>query len=184
MTLKKSEIEVLASRYATALYSAAEEAKSLKEVGKQIEEFNSIASEDENFGELLTSPLFSKESLSESFKAISKKNKLNQLVENLFLVLVENRRLEIFSNICEKYAEIAREKDSIVKAEVISAKKLKAAEIKKVSESISQSTGKKVECENIIDASIIGGLKIKIGSKLIDNSVSGRLERLKISLAS
>lgn len=185
MTLKNSEIQVLAKRYASALFESANGKASVVDgVAKELEDLLDFSKSNDEFSKLVNSPLFSKEDKISALKEISKKSKLSDQTTNLILILVENSRLPILPQICMAFKSIVMEDKGFVKAEVVSARKLKSTEIKKITDSISKTTGKKVECENLIDESIIGGLRVKIGSKLIDNSISGRLERLKLDLAS
>ena len=183
MTLKKSEINILAGRYAKALYEAASEAKSVDKVAKDVASIQLASLESEEFQSLLVNPLFSKDDRLSAVTKISAKNKFNKLTENTLKVLSVNGRLEILSEVCKNYLDIISAQASVIKAEVTSAKKLKAAEVKKIADSLGKATGKKVDCETKIDESIIGGLKIKIGSKLFDDSIAGKLENLKLQLA-
>lgn len=184
MTLKNSEIQILAKRYASALFAAVgSKASDLDKTSTELQDIWDLSKSNEDFSKLINSPVFSKEDKIETLKKISKKSKLTEKTSNLLLILAENNRLEILPAICEVFKTITMESKGLVKAEVISVKKLKTAEVKKVASAISKATNKKVECENIVDESIIGGLKVKIGSKLFDNSISGKLERLKLDLA-
>lgn len=182
MSLKNSEILILAKRYASALFGALD-SKSVDKASVELADIFELIEKDENFSRLINSPVFSKEDKAKALEQFAAKAKLSEKVKNLLLVLAENSRLQVLPAVCEAFSNIVMESKGFVKAEVVSAKKLKEAELKKITETISKATGKKVECENLVDEAIIGGLTVKIGSKLIDNSISGRLDRLKLKLA-
>ncbi len=185
MTLKTSEIQILAKRYSTALFEALEGKKLDSEKAlKQLNEILEISENDENFKKFLKSPVFSKSEKSAAIEGFAKKLKVSDKVKNLLLVLAENNRLAILPSICEAFKVIVMEAGGYVLAEVTSAKKLKPAEVTKINKTIEGATGKKVECDTFVDESIIGGLKIKIGSKLFDNSIKSKLEKLRLKLAS
>lgn len=184
MSLKTSEIKVLAKRYATALFqSVGGKSSDLDKVSNELDSLLELSSKDESFAKLINSPIFSKEDNLNAVEKIAKKAGFSKNTTNLLLVLAANSRLQILPEVCRAFKIIVMEDKGLLKAEVVSAKKLGSTEIKNITDSISKATGKKVECENLIDSSIIGGLKVKIGSKLVDNSISGRLERLKVHLA-
>jgi len=183
MTLKKSEINTLAKRYAGALFEASEEKGHQDKILKDVESIKNVVLESDDLKFLINNPVFSKEERKSSILDLSKKLKFNELTQNLLLILNQYGRLTIINEVCDAYKDIISSKAAIINATVTSAKKLKVNEVKQIEKSLGESTGKKVECDIVVDKSIIGGLKIRIGAKLFDDSVSGKLERLRLKLA-
>ena len=109
---------------------------------------------------------------------------LDKNQENFVRILLEYRRFEAVTDILNQYHEMYDESVKIGEAEVISAKKLSAEQIERIKKRLEEKYGKKFELVNTVDSSIIGGLILKIENKVIDESISGKLDRLSGSLLS
>jgi F-type H+-transporting ATPase subunit delta len=184
MALKSTEVEILSQRYAKALFDFSIE-KNLGEVLSQ--NFNSLSqliSENPELSRALSSPITSKGGLTKALAEIADKAGYNAEVKNVLKTLVDNRRTELVPYIANKLNALFDKKAGRINVEVKSASKLDDAQLSKISEKIEASVKAKPVIKNIVDESLIGGLTVKIGSKLFDDSIKGRLERLKQHLNS
>ena len=180
MNLKRSEVVILSERYANALYSSGLSAGNVEAVCNQ---FIDISEVIPNVPELASN--FKKTGIPEKtlrimLEVISEKYKFDAAVKNFFLVLNENKRLFLIEEISLKLKELLRRHNNIMIAEVYSSKALAESTLKKVAESLKGSFNKDMEIEQVIDKSILGGLKIKVGSLLFDDSLFSKLKMLKL----
>jgi F-type H+-transporting ATPase subunit delta len=109
--------------------------------------------------------------------------KLSQPVRNLILLLVRRGRIEQLPRVAAEFARRDDERNGLVHATATSAAPLGAEEIRAIAARLEQLTGARVGLETNVDPSILGGVVVRIGDRLIDGSVRGRLERLRGRLA-
>lgn len=103
---------------------------------------------------------------------------------NFIRLLMENSRLEAVDDIFELYSSMYEDYHNIAEAEVISAHKLTSENLEKIRKKLESRYSKKIKINNQVDPSIIGGLIIKVDNRVIDASISGKLEKLSHSLVS
>ncbi|TAN54147.1 MAG: F0F1 ATP synthase subunit delta [Betaproteobacteria bacterium] len=108
--------------------------------------------------------------------------KLSGEAENLVRVLAENGRLDVLAEICTQYEALKNEREGVVEAEVFSAFELDAAQVADLVSRLERKTGRKVKARVSVDASLIGGVKIVIGDKVIDGSARAQLGALEAAL--
>ena len=104
------------------------------------------------------------------------------LVVNLVLTLIRRGRVESLPDVRREYARLLRQSRGIVAAHVVSAAPLSDDETAGVREAVARLSGSKVELQSTVDPALIGGLTVRIGDRLYDASVRGRLERLRSQL--
>ncbi len=183
MAIKASEIELLSNRYARAAFDAGKASSKLGEIAKEVALVaNSIAA-DENAMKMLSSGAITKQRTAKLFADIAADLKLNDVTKSFLMVLAENKRTALLPQINNKLSALINAENNTVKAEVFSAKALNDNDMEQVKKSLEKSTGKTVLAENKVQKEMIGGLKVKVGSTLFDDSVATKLERLKQSLA-
>jgi len=108
--------------------------------------------------------------------------KLGGDAENLVRVLAENGRLDVVSEIRTQYEALKNEREGVVEADVFSAFELDAAQVADLVSRLEKKTGRKVKARVSVDASLIGGVKIVIGDKVIDGSARAQLGALETAL--
>ena len=108
---------------------------------------------------------------------------VNPLVQNLVCLLISRRRLTLIAGIRQEYLRLVDTHHGRERVEVVSAVPLDADERERVTELLREMVGREVVLENRVDPETLGGLVMRVGDKLIDGSVKGRLEELKESLA-
>lgn len=170
---------VLAERYATALFSLGSEKKKLKALEHDIEMLQTLYNESPMFQQLTRNPVVSRSSLAASARSLFEAYKLSPEGVRFGEVLAENRRLHLIPEVASAFEGMLRASRNQVKARVTSAQKLSSKQLSSIKAALEKKTGKEVALDADVDASILGGVKIQIGSKLFDDSLAGKLERLK-----
>jgi len=174
-------ITQVSRRYAQAWLASSKE-KGAKAAIADCDSLLSMVRNSPDFAAFLTSPLISQADQSKVLATIAAKAGLDATTKSLLSVLVENRRLNALPGILEAAREMLDAEAGEVKAVVTSATKLDDKKVIDISAQISKKLGKDVQVETHVDASLIGGLVIRVGSTMIDDSVKTKLERLQRSL--
>ena len=169
----------IAERYATAVFELANEGKKLKALETDIGALEGALAESEDLRTLLTSPLYSRDEQAGAIAAIAKKMKLSPTMTNTLALLSSKRRLFVLPQLVQALrAQLAEERGEVT-ADVVSAKTLTKAQSDKLAKTLKAQVGKNVTINATVDESIIGGLIIKVGSKMIDTSIKSKLDALQ-----
>lgn len=175
-------ISGVAERYASSLYELAVQAKTLDAVAKDLSRFQALIDGSEDLQRLIKSPVFSAEEQSRSISALIDKAGIDGLVASFFKVVARNRRVFAIPAIVRAFGEIVARERGEVTADVITAHKLSAAREKELKLALAGVTGKTVTLNITVDASLLGGLIVKIGSRQVDTSLRTKLSTLKLAL--
>ena len=171
----------LSGRYAKAIYELAVEKKITTKIVDDFLRLKKLLEESDSLSNLINSPAISKSDKQNSILKILNKAKAQKLTKNFFGTLVNNGRLILIKAVIEDFLSEVSRINGEVKAEVTSSFALDQNQQKKVVSAISEATGiKKIILSTSVDESLIGGLIVKIGSKMIDNSLKSKLNRLEI----
>ena len=173
----------LSGRYAKAIYELAEEKKILTKIVDDFVRLKNLFGESDSLSNLIKSPAISKSDKQNSILKILNKAKAQKLTIKFFGTLANNGRLILINDVIEAFLSKVSRINGEVKAEVTSSFELDQNQQKKVVSAISEATGiKKIILSTSVDESLIGGLTVKIGSKMIDNSLKTKLNRLEIAM--
>ena len=166
--------------YAKALYELAEELNNVNVIEEELKAISSICSDEETM-KFFNSPSVQIENKK---KVVLKSFKdFNETLINFLFVLLDNRRFNLINNIYEEFSKIILNKNNIVSIKLVSAKKLDKNQIDKITLSIRlKFNNKKLIVENIVDESLIGGIKILANDTEIDLSTKNSILELKESL--
>lgn len=175
-------ISGVAERYASSLYELAAQAKSVDAVAKDLARFQDLIDGSDDLQRLIKSPVFSADDQSRSIEALITKAGIKGLVSNFLKVVARNRRLFAVPAIVRAYGEIVARERGEVTADVTTAHKLTAEQEKELKAALSSVTGKTVTLNVTVDASLLGGLIVKIGSRQVDTSLRTKLSTLKLAL--
>ncbi|MEW4466420.1 F0F1 ATP synthase subunit delta [Parasphingorhabdus sp. JC815] len=168
----------LAGRYATALFALATENKAIDKVEASLASLNKAMNESDELKALISSPVLSRADAGKAIAAIAKKMKLDNLTTNMLGVLAANRRLDQIPSVIRAFATLASAHRGEITAEVTSAHPLDDAQIAALKAQLKKRVGNDVSVSTSVDPSILGGLVVKIGSQMIDNSIKTRLNTL------
>jgi len=172
----------VAERYASALFDLALSDKALPAVEADFDRFAGLLNESADLKRLVRSPVFSAEEQTRAVTAILDKAEIGGLVGNLIKVASSNRRLFAVPDIAVAFRRLASRYRGEVAAEVTSAEPLSEKHVADIREALKASLGKDVALETKVDPALIGGLIVKVGSRMIDGSLRTKLNSLKIAM--
>ncbi len=170
------------ARYAQALFELADEAKMVAVAEDDLKSLKAMSAESADLRRLIASPAFSAEDKGKALLALAEKAHLNSLTKKFLGLLAANNRVSALPATILAFEKLAADRRGAVAAEVTSAIKLTAAQQKAIAAQLKQAFGKDPEISTTVDPSILGGLKVKVGSKLFDASLKSRLDQLKFAL--
>nr|YP_009392673.1 ATP synthase CF1 subunit delta [Bostrychia tenella]ARW61235.1 ATP synthase CF1 subunit delta [Bostrychia tenella] len=178
----QSIMNKIAVPYAEALLEIAQNEDSLKETSKNLSSISTILSESRDFQMLLSNPLIGipvkKDILQKLFT-----NQVSDFILNFLLFLVDKRRISLLNTIIEKYLKLTYQLESITIAELSSAVEFTETQQNKLIDKIKIITkSNNVKLITSTDSNLIGGFVVKIGSKVIDASLAGKLRKMSFYL--
>ena len=169
----------VAGRYATALFEIARDGNLLDEVERDLREIETIHANSADFREILANPVYTREEQARVLATIAGAMGLGPTVTSTLGLMAKNRRLfAVPALIAQVRALIAAERGEVT-AEVTAAKKLTKAQTDALSAKLKESVGKDVKLDVTVDESLIGGLVVKVGSRMIDTSIRSKLSALQ-----
>jgi F-type H+-transporting ATPase subunit delta len=169
-------------RYATALFELAQEAKTIDKTGSDLDRFQALLDGSEDLKRLVRSPVFGAAEQIGALDAIMTRARISGLAANFIKLAATNRRLFAISDMISAYRALVAQERGEVTAEVTAAEKLTAAQITKLKSALKASVGRDVQLAQKTDPSILGGLIVKVGSRMVDNSLRTKLQNLKTSM--
>lgn len=172
----------VAGRYASALFDLAKEEKAVLATAKALEGLGKAIVESADLQRLFSSPVFKSEDQMSAIGALAAKGGLTGLALNFLKLLCSNRRLRALPDSIAAFQALVAEDKGEAVAEVTAAEKLSPAQLKDLASALKARVGKDVQLVTKIDRSLLGGLTVKIGSTLIDNSLKTKLQNLKVAM--
>lgn len=173
-------------RYAGAIYVAASKAGLLDKVEAELGAIEATINKNQGFANYLTNPTVPREVKATKVMSLLGEDKFSNPTRNLVQTLAGNGRLAKTSKVIAAFQELMEASRGVVKATVITAEALSAANAKSVQGAVGNMVegGKKVEIEYKVDASILGGMQIQVGDKFMDLSVANRINNVNTFLNS
>jgi F-type H+-transporting ATPase subunit delta len=175
-------ISTTGRRYARALLEVAIKQRNFTVVLEELESFQKQLSETPQLKELLISPALPQEKKNQVLDALGKKFRWQQLTLNFLRTLVRHDRLKLLPEVTASMEQQFLERQGIVVVEVLTARRLDQSEEAKLVAKLEAFTGKKIQLENHVNPSLLGGAITRIGSTLYDGSVEIHLEHLKMRI--
>jgi F-type H+-transporting ATPase subunit delta len=172
----------LSGRYATALFELAREKKAIDGVGAGLASLKKALADSADLRALTTNPLVTREASSKGVAELAKAMKLDKLTSNFLGVLAQNRRLAELGSVIASFESLASAHRGEATADVTSAHKLDAAQVKALKAKLKTKVGRDVAVNLNVDPQILGGLIVKIGSQMIDSSIKTRLNTLATAM--
>ncbi|WP_338471037.1 F0F1 ATP synthase subunit delta [Niallia sp. XMNu-256] len=171
----------IANRYAFALFQVAIEQKLLDQLDTELRVVREVIQQNQDFNTLLSSPKLSKDKKKQLLQNAF--SNANPFLQNTFNLLVDRGREGLIVQIADHFIELTNNEKGIAEATVTSARPLTEKEIKALSKTFAKKLGKKdLRIENIVDSNLLGGIKLRVGNRIYDGSVKGKLERLERQL--
>ena len=182
MTDNVSLVSGVAKRYASALLESAEETGVTADVERDLAAFEGLLDESADLVRLVKSPAFSAEEQLAALSALLDKAKIAGLAANFVKLAARNRRLFVLPDMIKAFRAQLAEKRGEATAEVVSAAALSDDQVAALKQALSASSGKSVNISAKVDPALIGGLVVKIGSRMIDTSLRTKLNSLKFAM--
>ncbi len=169
----------IAQRYARAVFELALEGKSIKAVEADLAVLEAALGDSTDLRALISSPLVTREQQRLAVAALAAKMKLGDIMTNALGLKAEKRRLYLLPQFIAELRRLLAEHKGEITAEVTAAKALTKAQKDKLAKALKAAAGKDVNIDLAVDESLIGGLVIKLGSRMIDTSIRSRLNALQ-----
>ena len=169
-------------RYANALFELAQESNGVDEIGADLATFRALLDESEDLRRLVRSPVFSADDQISAIEAISAEAGIKSLALNFIKLAAHNRRLFVLSDMIKAYQMLVAQSKGEISAEVTSADELSTQHLAELKAAIKASVGRDVQLSTRVDPAILGGLVVKVGSRMVDNSLKTKLQNLKIAM--
>ena len=169
----------IAARYATAIYEIAKEEKALAALEDDINTLQSALADSEDFRALIHSPIYTREQQATAISALAAKMGLSGTMANTLALMAQKRRLFVVPNLLATLRAVIAEDKGDVTADVVSAKALTKAQAASLAKTLKASTRKPVTLNATVDERLIGGLVVKVGSRMIDTSIRATLNSLQ-----
>ena len=168
----------LSGRYAIALFELAYEQKKLDAVAADLAAVKRMLAESAELAALTTSPLIGREEAQRAVAAASTAMKLDPITANFLGVLAGNRRLAQLGNVIRAFNTLAARHRGEITAEVVSARALDDGQVGAIKQNLRARFGSDIAVDLHVDPAILGGLVVKIGSRMIDGSIRTKLNNL------
>ena len=172
----------VAGRYASALFDLAKEAGALEAVSDDLAGIKGLIRDSADFATLINSPILSREEQMAGMQAVLQKGGANDLTARFMGVVIENRRLFVLEDFVEAFAAMLAEHRGEMTAEVASTVSLSTAQEEALRATLSAQLGRQVNLDVTIDPDLLGGLVVRVGSRMIDSSLRTKLNNLQIAM--
>ncbi|MDP8916069.1 MAG: F0F1 ATP synthase subunit delta [Pseudomonadota bacterium] len=172
----------VAGRYALALFELASDSDSILAVEDDLRALKAMRAESVDFRRLIDSPAFQTEDRARALDALADRAGFQPLTRKFLGLLAANRRASALPSVIEAYQRMSAERRGVVAAEVVTAVPLSDSQRQGLQAALRQALGKDPEMTVRTDPAILGGLKVRVGSRLFDASVKSRLDQLKFAL--
>ncbi len=169
----------VAKRYAKAIFGLAKEDKKIESLSTDLTSMGDALHISEELNQLISSPVYNRLDQENAILAISDRMGLSDLMKSSLGLLAMKRRLNILPTLIEEIKAYIAEDKGEVTVNVTSASTLSDTQTKDLTKSLEKTIGKEIKIEAIIDESLIGGLIVKVGSKMIDSSIRSKLANLQ-----
>ena len=182
MAAESTGISGLAERYAGALFELADERHALDEVAGDLRELRAMLAASPDLGRLVRSPVLSRAEQGKAMAALAENAKLSKLTADFIAIVSRNRRLFAVPAMIGAYLQKLADRRGEVTAEITAAQPLSEAQQGALIEQLRRAVGSRVAIDMRVDPSLLGGMIVKIGSRMVDGSLKGQLQRLQLSM--
>ena len=177
MSTNKSFSIETSERYARALFEVSKEAGELDKIEADIKNFQSLHDNSRELKNFVENPTNTIETHNIILNLLSEKIGFSKNLKNFFLLLIKKRRIFFVRKIVDSFLRLCSKKRGEIKASLISSKELTIIELESISEELSLSMGAIIKFDYEVDKDLIGGLKLQLGSFMIDTSIKNKLKK-------
>jgi F-type H+-transporting ATPase subunit delta len=172
----------LATRYAAALFDLADERRMLDEIASDLRQLRAMLQASGDFVRLIRSPILSRDQQAKALGVLAERAALSPLVRDFLAVVARNRRLFAVPAIIEAFLAKLAARRGEVNAQVTAAQALNETQLATLNEQLRRSIGSRVSVDVRIDPGLIGGMIVKVGSRMVDGSIKSKLQRLQLAM--
>lgn len=169
----------MAGRYATALFALAREANAVDAVKADLDRFAALIAESPDLLRLIRSPVFSADEQSQALSAVLRRAGIGGLAEKFLKLVTANRRLFAVRDMLKAFRELVADQKGEATAEVTVAEALKDDHVAALKSALKAVSGKDVDLHVKIEPAILGGLVVKLGSRMVDTSLRTKLNAIR-----
>ena len=174
MSANKSFSTETSERYSRALFEVVDDAGELKKTEEDIKLFINLIKNNSDLKNFMLNPTQRIIEQNNFINLLSEKLNFTKNLKNFFLLLIEKRRIFFISKIMESFLKLCLSKRGELKASLISSKELTNYELENISKDLSSSMGSTIKFDYKVDKELIGGLKLQVGSFMIDTSIKNK----------
>ncbi len=182
MASKDSRMGGLALRYATAIFELAAEERAIDNLAADLAALKGLLATSPELARLVRSPLFSREDQANGMEAVLKAAGAGALARKFVLLLAQKRRLFALAEIIRAFEQLLARHRGEIAADVISARALSASEAAELKRVLKDKLGREPRLNQQVDPTLLGGLKLKLGSRMIDSSLRTKLDGLRAAM--
>lgn len=182
MADRTSPVSGVAERYASALFDLARDESAIESVEADLTGLAALIADSDDLGRLIRSPVFSADEQQRAIGAVADKAGITGLAGNFLRLVARNRRLFALPGIIQAFRAMAAAKRGEMTAEVTSAQPLSDDQVAALKAALKENLGKDVTLAASVNPAILGGLIVKVGSRMIDTSLRTRLMTVKTHL--
>lgn len=176
-------VEGVGARYAGALFDLAKEASKLPAVEADLVKFNQMLDQSDDLVRLVRSPVIRADDQAKALAALTSRAGIGELTGNFVQLVAKNRRLFAIADMIKAFRAMAAKSRGEISAEVTSAVALTDAQTAELKKVLKASMNKEVTLNARVDPSLLGGLIVKVGSRMIDSSIRAKLRNMKVALS-
>ena len=177
MSTNKSFSTETAERYSRALFEVSKETGELEKVESDIKNFQLLLNSSKEIKNFIKDPTQNFGRQINMINLLAEKLRFSKNLKNFFLLLIDKRRIFFIEKITEGFLRLCSQKRGEIKASLISSKELSESELKIFSKDLSNSIGSNLKFDYKVNKELIGGLKLQLGSFMIDTSIKNKLKK-------
>ena len=182
MSAEVSVVTGISGRYATALFELARDNGALDQVASDVAGLGGMIDGSDDLNRLLRSPVIASEDQGKGMAAVMEKAGATELVGNFAAVVAQNRRLFALRDMVKDFRALLAAHRGEVVAEVTSAKSLNDEQLAKIKAELTASMKTDVQVETAVDERILGGIVVKVGSRMVDSSLRTKIQNLRFAM--
>ena len=182
MAAEDPSVSGVSGRYATALFELARDQKSVDAVKADLDRFDAMLADSADLKRLVRSPVFSADTQSKALTAVLDKSGISGISANFLKVLTANRRLFAVTDVIRAFRALVAKFKGEATADVAVAETLSDKHLDALKAALKTVTGKDVALNVKVDSAIIGGLVVKLGSRMVDSSLRTKLNSIKLAM--
>jgi|TARA_B110000495_G_scaffold154649_1_gene137820 F-type H+-transporting ATPase subunit delta len=177
MNKNKSFSTETSERYSRALFEVSKEAGELEKIEVDIKIFQYLHTASLELKNFIENPTHTIETQNKILSLLSEKLSFSKNLKNFFFLLIKKRRIFFVKKIIDSFLRLCSKKRGEIKASLISSKELSSLELENISKELSTSMGSTIKFDYKVDKDLIGGLKLQLGSFMIDTSIKNKLKK-------